>query len=136
MCAGSPEIELYKIKLLKQEKQRLNRNNDIKVDICIGKEVEKIIKKDITTIGGYIMKNLRRWERRLEMIKELTEKPYKNLSLSTKDEWEEKIIVSIDEFIKILKNFHYIDCEFKECKECELYGEVCDVLSEFSNKYM
>ncbi len=58
MCAGSPEIELYKIKLLKQEKQRLNRNNDIKVDICIGKEVEKIIKKDITTIGGYIMKNL------------------------------------------------------------------------------
>lgn len=115
-------------------------------------------------LGGYIMKTLKTWE----MIKELTEKPYKkfkhieypvivysfddkiivkstddkykNLSLYTKDEWEEKIIVMkymcIDEFIEILKNFHYIDCEFKECKECELYGEVCDVLAEFSNKYM
>jgi len=52
LCAGSPEIELYHIYLSEQEKTYLNKNhNIIKVDLCIGKEVELLIRNNIKTKG-------------------------------------------------------------------------------------
>lgn len=51
LCAGSPEIDLYEIKLLDEQKKSLNKINNIKTDICIGREVEQLIKKGVITYG-------------------------------------------------------------------------------------
>lgn len=52
LCAGSPEIDLYKINLSDKEKQRLNKSySPLQVDICIGKEIENLIRKGIRTYG-------------------------------------------------------------------------------------
>lgn len=52
LCAGSPEIELYKINLSEEEKERLNKSySPLQVDICIGKEIENLIRKGIKTYG-------------------------------------------------------------------------------------
>jgi len=52
LCAGSPEIELYKINLSEDEKNYLNKTySPIKVDICIGLEIESLIKNGIRTYG-------------------------------------------------------------------------------------
>jgi len=42
LCAGSPEIELYKIN---------TQAKIISTDICIGKEVEQLINKGVITYG-------------------------------------------------------------------------------------
>lgn len=52
LCAGSPEIELYQINLSEQERKHFNRNNSIiQTDICIGKEIEYLIKQGVKTYG-------------------------------------------------------------------------------------
>lgn len=53
LCAGSPEIELYRIELSKDEKEKINRNgNIVKTDVCIGKEVEYLIREGVRTLGS------------------------------------------------------------------------------------
>lgn len=42
LCAGSPDIELYKI---------LTKDKIIQTDICIGKEIEYLVNKDVKTYG-------------------------------------------------------------------------------------
>lgn len=52
LCAGSPEIDLYKINLSNEEKQRLDKSySPLKVDICIGREIKNLIRKGIRTYG-------------------------------------------------------------------------------------
>ena len=51
LCAGSPEIDLYKIKLSDKEKEELDKVCDITTDICIGREVKKLVNLGIKTTG-------------------------------------------------------------------------------------
>ena len=51
LCAGSPEIQLYEINLSDKQKEMLNKNNNITVDLCIGKEIEKLINYGVITYG-------------------------------------------------------------------------------------
>lgn len=52
LCAGSPDVDLYTI--YRTDEQRLNsgqRSNVIRVDICIGKEIQSMINNGISTIN-------------------------------------------------------------------------------------
>jgi hypothetical protein len=52
LCGGSPEIELYSIELSEKQRELLGKNYDtLKVDLCIGKEIESLINSGIKTRG-------------------------------------------------------------------------------------
>jgi len=52
LCGGSPEINLYEINLSEEEKTYLGKGySPIKVDICIGREIENLIRNGIKTYG-------------------------------------------------------------------------------------
>lgn len=51
LCAGSPEIQLYNIKLSDEQKKMLNKNTDITADLCIGKEIKQLINNGVITYG-------------------------------------------------------------------------------------
>lgn len=51
LCGGSPEVERYEIKLSEESQLKLKHNGNVFTDLCIGKEIEFLIKQGVITRG-------------------------------------------------------------------------------------